>query len=359
MLNGDRIRIWGAGVTGLCCAAVLAEHGYVVQVEEIGPRIGAGASWKAGGMLAPWCESETAPIPLEVLASASVRWWQDRVPTTARNGTIVVAGMRDGAELGRFGRRTGGHETIGPERIGELEPALAGRFSRALFFPQEGHLDPRLALDALARHIEHLGGSIVLGADGANATSSELVIDASGYGASGRIEGLRGVRGEMALVRSGAVELARPVRLLHPRHPIYLVPRRDGVFMVGATMIESENIGPMTVRSAIDLLSALYGIHPAFADAEIIEFGADLRPTLPSHLPEISENRSIITVNGMYRHGFLLGPVMAERVLSVVQARFGRSHRPTLPRSETRGGRAAAAPRSSDASHDQEDDDDK
>ena len=70
------------------------------------------------------------------------------------------------------------------------------------------------------------------------------MIDCTGAAAIGRIGGLRGVRGEMLYVETEEITLSRPVRLLHPRHPLYIVPRGDGAFMVGATMIESDAARP-------------------------------------------------------------------------------------------------------------------
>ena len=88
------------------------------------------------------------------------------------------------------------------------------------------------------------------------------VIDCRGFAARDALPELRGVRGEMLLVRTREISLRRPVRLLHPRIPLYIAPRADGVFMIGATMIESADQGGVSVRSAIELLSAAYALHP-------------------------------------------------------------------------------------------------
>ena len=98
---------------------------------------------------------------------------------------------------------------------------------------------------------------------------------------------LRGVKGEMLVVRCRDVALSRPVRLLHPRFPLYIVPRGEHLFMVGATMIESDDRGRVTARSLVELLNAAYALHPAFAEAEIIELGCDARPAFPDNLPRI------------------------------------------------------------------------
>src|SRR6202042_3846554 len=129
---------------------------------------------------------------------------------------------------------------------------------------------------------------------------------------------LRGVKGEMIIVESSEIELSRPVRLIHPRWPLYIIPRANHQFMIGATSIEAEDRG-VSVRSALELLSAAYAVHPAFAEARILEFGSGLRPAYPDNLPRIAVNNDKIAVNGLYRHGFLLAPALAELTLGYVE----------------------------------------
>jgi glycine oxidase len=129
---------------------------------------------------------------------------------------------------------------------------------------------------------------------------------------------LRGVKGEMIIVETDEVELSRPVRLVHPRWPLYVIPRGDGRFMLGATSIEAQYSG-VSVRSALELLGAAYAVHPAFAEARIVEFGSGLRPAYPDNLPRISIDKDKIAVNGLYRHGFLLAPALAELTLFYVE----------------------------------------
>jgi len=121
------------------------------------------------------------------------------------------------------------------------------------------------------------------------------------------------------VVRCRDVALARPVRMLHPRIPLYIVPRGDGLFMIGATMIESEQRGPVSVRSAVELLNAAYALHPAFGEAEIIELGADLRPAFPDNLPQVRREGRVLHANGLFRHGFLLAPDLARQVADTIQ----------------------------------------
>jgi glycine oxidase len=118
----------------------------------------------------------------------------------------------------------------------------------------------------------------------------------------------------MLILRSREITLSRPVRVLHPRIPVYIVPRGRGEFMVGATMIESDDSSRITVRSVHELLSAAYSLHPAFADAEILEIGTQVRPAFADNLPKLRRIADRLYVNGLYRHGFLLAPAVARRV---------------------------------------------
>jgi glycine oxidase len=129
------------------------------------------------------------------------------------------------------------------------------------------------------------------------------------------------VRGERLIVRSREVVLSRPVQLLHPRHPLYIVPWGDGRYVIGATVIEAEDDGPVTVRSALELLGAAYALHPAFGEAEILDLGAGVRPAFPDNMPRaiVSEEGRRIYVNGAYRHGFLLAPVLAQAVANYLE----------------------------------------
>ncbi|MCX7363587.1 MAG: glycine oxidase ThiO [Alphaproteobacteria bacterium] len=315
-MSQSSVIVVGAGVAGLVSALELAERGLRVEVVERGPALGAhSCSWKAGGMLAPWCERATTEPEIATLGAPSIEWWEQHFPGTVSLGSLVVAPPRDGGELSRFAKRTERFEWVDATRIEELEPDLAGRFRRALYFPDEAHLDPRRALAAVAERLTELGVPIRFGVDfSADTSDADVIVDCRGLAARDALHDLRGVRGEMLVIRTAELELSRPVRLLHPRLPLYIVPREDGVFMVGATMIESEGRGGVSVRSAVELLNAAYALHPAFGEAEILELAADLRPAFPDNLPTVRRAGRTFYVNGMFRHGFLLAPALAKQV---------------------------------------------
>ncbi len=299
----------GAGVAGLAVATELVERGAKIQIfDPSGPPGAHGCSWWAGGMLAPWCEYENAEEPVLRLGQEAIHWWKTKTNVTER-GTLVVAGRRDLPDLRRFARRTEGYRQIGPE-LSELEPDLCG-YSQGLYFANEAHLNPRRALMDLYHALRDKGTIFH------NETAPDQLdnaIDCRGLQAREALQDLRGVKGEMLVIHCPDVTITRPVRLLHPRIPLYIVPRGDGVYMLGATMIESEDSGRITARSMLELLSAAYALNPGFGEAEVLEIGVDLRPAFPDNLPRIRRLGGRIYANGLYRHGYLLAPALARGV---------------------------------------------
>ncbi|MGY3692037.1 glycine oxidase [Bradyrhizobium sp. USDA 3240] len=315
--RGDSpVSIIGAGITGAWHALLLAQAGRAVTLHERSDAaMTQSTSHFAGGMLAPWCEAEASEPVISRLGIRSLDLWRQHLPETAFNGSLVVAHPRDRADFERFARLTSGYRRLDAEGVRELEPALEGRFGSGLFYPDEGHVEPRRVLPRLHAAIAKAGGDIKFGSDAEADDLDGLVIDCRGLAARGREPTLRGVKGEMIIIETAEVELSRPVRLIHPRWPLYVIPRGDGRFMLGATSIEAEDNG-VSVRSALELLGAAYVVHPAFGEARIVEFGAGLRPAFPDNLPKIKIEQERITVNGLYRHGFLLAPALAELTLA-------------------------------------------
>lgn len=319
-----RVTVIGAGVAGLATATELLKRGAAVTVIDRAPDLGpASCSWWAGGMLAPWCEAESAEEDVVRLGAAAADWWEAHAGGVIRRGTLVVAPARDAGELRRFARRTEHHEMLDGDAIAALEPALAGRFRSGLFFREEAHLDPRRATRALADRLRAGGAMLRFSTEAADAPPADVTVDCRGLAARDTVKDLRGVRGEMLVLRSRELELTRTVRLLHPRFPLYLVPRAggtggEGLFMVGATSIESGSRSPVSARSLMELLGAAYALHPAFGEAEVVEIGVDARPAFPDNLPRAWREGRRVFVNGLYRHGFLLAPAMARRAADLV-----------------------------------------
>lgn len=308
------IAVRGAGVVGLWQALTLARRGHAVTLYERSAQPFADScSVYAGAMLAPRCEEESAEPVVRGLGRRGIALWRETYPGTIVNGSLVVALKRDRAELDRFARMTGGHRRLAPAELQDLEPGLGDRVSGALFYAEEAHLAPEPALRFLLDAAIAAGVALRLG-DGKDPSGVDLVIDCRGLAAKDSLPTLRGVRGERIVIRSREVTLLRPIRLLHPRFPLYVVPWGEGLYMIGATVIESEETGPISLRSALDLLSATYALDPAFAEAEILRQGGGARPAFPDNRPRIIARKGYIYVNGLYRHGFLLAPALAELV---------------------------------------------
>jgi glycine oxidase len=314
-----RVLVKGAGVVGLTAAFELARRGVEVDVCDLAIQPGRGASWYAGGMLAPWCERESADEAVLTSGQSALDWWDEATPgLVVRNGTLIVAPARDRSELFRFASRTTGYRWVDEDEIAALEPDLAGRFRTGLFFEGEGHLDPRLALVALCQRLLSMGVRFHLGEGRADDATFDRDVDCTGHAQTGKLSGLRGVRGEMLYLATHEVTFSRPVRLLHPRIPLYIVPREAGRFMVGATMIETDEAGPITARSVMELLNAAYALHPSFGEAQIIETGTGIRPAFANNLPCVTEKGDTLFINGAHRHGFLLSPAMARQAADIL-----------------------------------------
>ena len=318
--HGDSpVSIIGAGIAGAWHALLLAQAGRTVTVHERSDAsMTESTSHWAGGMLAPWCEAEASEPVISRLGIRSLDLWRQHFPQTPFNGSLVVAHARDRADFERFAKLTANHRRLDARGLSELEPSLEGRFREGLFYPDEGHVEPRRILPALHAAIAKAGGKIEFNSGVEADDLDGLVIDCRGIAARDAEPDIRGVKGEMIIIDTSEVELLRPVRLIHPRFPLYVIPRGDGRFMLGATSIESEDTG-VSVRSALELLGAAYAVHPAFAEARIVEFGSGLRPAFPDNLPRISIEQERISVNGLYRHGFLLAPALAELTLGFIE----------------------------------------
>jgi glycine oxidase len=313
------ISVIGAGIAGAWQALLLASSGRSVTLHERSDAaMTQSTSHWAGGMLAPYCEAEATEPVIVRLGLRSLKLWREYFPQTPFNGSLVVAHARDRADFERFARLTSGHRRLDAQGVSEIEPSLEGRFREGLYYADEGHVEPRKILPEIHARIRAAGGTISFDSDVEPEDIDGTVIDCRGLAARDAQSELRGVKGELILIETDEVELGRPVRLIHPRFPLYVIPREDHRFMLGATSIESESSG-VSVRSALELLGAAYAVHPAFGEARILEFGSGLRPAYPDNLPRIAIDNERIVVNGLYRHGFLLAPALAELTLGYIE----------------------------------------
>jgi len=354
------VAILGAGLAGRLSAWQLVRAGArVALIERGGPDGSGSAAYVAAAMLAPLAESAIAERRIVDLGMASVdlwRTWISELPEPVffqEDGTLVVWHARDRSEVSLF---TGRMRAVAPpelvqERlrvldgngVEQVEPALAGRFPQGLLLQGEGQLDNRGALRALLScavaeglHCVWEAGDIDADALPALGIRAGVVLDCRGLGAraawpqlagdhGAALPGLRGLRGEVVRVHAPDVKLHRPVRLLHPRYPIYIAPKPNDLYVIGATELESEDESPMSVRSALELLSAAHSLHPAFGEARVLELNVQRRPTRPDHLPAIrvDQQARVVRVNGLYRHGWLIAPAVTEAACAVVRAMLG------------------------------------
>lgn len=332
----------GAGLVGRLLALNLARQGHKVRLYERGGADGSdSAAYVAAAMLAPLAESVVSEPIITRLGLASLDLWPkiiESLPEAVffqREGTLVVWHAEDSAQASIFETRLR-HKlaellpfdlegvkhsvSLRREQIAELEPCLSNRFQRGIYLPGEGQLDNRAMLRALGLALEDSGVELFWHTEIVpDEIKADLVIDCRGFGARPDVADLRGIRGEVVRVHSSDVKLERPIRLLHPRYPLYIAPKPDGQFVIGATEIETEDFSPASVRSALELLSALYSVHPAFGEARILEIKVQLRPTLKDNLPAIFWNGgNMIRVNGLYRHGFLAAPAVTDAAMSLI-----------------------------------------
>src|SRR3954470_9740550 len=143
--RGDSpVTIIGAGVAGAWQALLFAQAGHAVTLHERSDAaMTLSTSYWAGGMLAPYCESEASEPVISRLGLRALDLWRRELPDAPFNGSLVVAHTRDRADFERFAGLTSGHRRLDATALGELEPSLEGRFREGLFFAGEGHVEPR------------------------------------------------------------------------------------------------------------------------------------------------------------------------------------------------------------------------
>jgi glycine oxidase len=339
-----RVGIVGAGLAGRMVGFELAGRGWQVDLFDRDTEEGRNScTWTSAGMLAPSCELETAERQISALGTASLALWPallERLGGTVyfrQRGSLVVAHPGDREELTRLERRVAAYlddssimrRVTGPD-IAELEPELADRFETGLYMPREAQLANRDALEAMRHALLRQGARFHWKTEatvpgprtvrcGERDEAFDWVVDTRGMGARDDLQDLRGIRGEILIVSAPEVNLSRPVRLMHPRYAIYIVPRPDRTYLVGATAIESEDYSPISVRSTLELLTAAYTVHPGFAEARILETATNCRPAFPDNRPRITWRDGLLRLNGLYRHGFLLAPILTEFAVAVLE----------------------------------------
>jgi len=327
------IAIVGVGLVGRVLSLNLLRQGHSLTIFDEDTAYGdASAGMTAAGMLALFAELETAESSIFEKGKRSIDLWpslleQVGIPEAyQRIGSIITAHPQDLSELDHFIETLQSKvdeastiQELNKEQIIALEPDLE-QHNKAFYIPQEGQVDAqrfmKASSDYLLSHPDvtwHQETKI----EDVQALTKEFdkVFDARGLGAQEDVKDLRGVRGEVFWLEAPEVKITRPTRMLHPRYKIYIVPRPNDRYIIGATEIESEDKSPMSVRSSLELLSAVYSMHSGFAEARIIKCVTNCRPTLKDNLPNIEYHDKLTRINGLYRHGYLLAPAVVEEAL--------------------------------------------
>ena len=334
--NRLSVGIVGAGILGRLLALKGDQLGWKITLFDRGDENGKDAcSFLPPAMLSPTAELDVSEHIIASLGKEALKLWPEIVKSTCENvffqksGSLIVAHPHDRHEMARFKNSLQSKTTsdafrsVAGAELQALEPQLDRCFTDGLYIPDEGQIDSRGILSALAKalrdrkvdchynqNIPNLQPKKIVANDTAH--DFDLVIDARGYGAANDLPDLRAVRGEIIRVHAPDIQLNRPVRLLHPRYPIYVVPHDKGEFVIGATSIESEDPSPISVRSALELLSAAFTLNAKFGEARITDMSVGLRPAFPDNLPRIMCEPGLLRINGLYRHGYLISPKLVE-----------------------------------------------
>lgn len=350
MIDASNIAVVGAGLTGRLLAVELSKLAINVSLYEqdsltnLPDENASAAAFTAAGMIAPISETIDSDLDTYHLGKTSIKLWpkilehlksvhnQDIAFET--NGSLIIAHPQDQPELDFFKlnvERLAKHcdaqyQTVSRHQIQALEPDIANTFQNGLFLQQEAQIDNRQLMLSLLIACLKQGVNIIDNTQVSidnhcvisrnNKQQFDWVFDCRGFGAKHQLEGLRGVRGEVLRVHCHEFSLSRPVRLMHPRYQLYLAPKPNQHFVIGATQIESEDQSPFSVQSMMELCSALYSISPAFAEARILEQNTNLRPALADNKPCINVNNKHVSINGLFRHGYLIAPAIIHSVIS-------------------------------------------
>jgi glycine oxidase len=295
------------------------------------------AAWVAAGIIAPTTEAIDADVQISSMGANSLKLWPQwlaelPIPVFYRDtGTLLLWHREDAGEAARaqsmlaLRHAQSWVQCLEGSQIVEVEPELGTRFSPALYVAGEAQIDNRDFLKAIGLALEEAGVEAhwERAINDGNLPDAGIVVDCRGMGAKSDLRSLRGVRGEILRLHAPEIQLDHMLRLLHPRCPVYIVPRADGKLVVGATTIESADRSPASVRGVLELLTSAYSILPALAEARILEFNTQVRPALPNNLPAIQfdHEQNVLRINGLYRHGFLLTPTIVEEVLDLLSGR--------------------------------------
>jgi glycine oxidase len=329
------LAVIGGGVIGLSAARRAALDGWTVRVHRTDA---VGASWVAGGMLAPHSEGWPGEDDLLALGLESLALWRAEGPGSYRDGlpadivtaheSLVVAVDRaDAADLRTVCEwlAAQGHPVTATTAARDIEPLLAQSIRHGFRAVTELAVDNRLVVEALAAHCERLGvtwAPPVADLTAARAGCDQVLI-ANGVDAPTLWPTLpvRPVKGEVLRLRWRPGCMPAPQRVIRARvhgRQVYLVPRADGV-VVGATQYEHGHDTAPAVTGVRELLDDACAVLPALGEYELAESAAGLRPMTPDGLPIVGRlDETTLVAAGHGRSGFLLAPWTAEKIAAVL-----------------------------------------
>jgi glycine oxidase len=320
------LAVVGGGVIGLSIARRAALDGWSVRVHRTDAH---GASWVAGGMLAPHSEGWPGEEKLLQIGLDSLQMWHDDfldgLPpevVTARESLVVAVDRADAADLATTGEwlAAQGHPVTPTRSARDLEPLLAQGIRHGFVAETELAVDNRAVVGALAAQCETLGVTWALPVESLDeARDADVVVIANGIDAPTLWPGLpiRPVKGEVLRLRWRRGCMPLPQRVIRARvhgRQVYLVPRADGV-VVGATQYEHGRDTAPAVAGVRELLDDACEVMPALGEYELAECSAGLRPMTPDNMPLVGrlDDRTLVAA-GHGRSGFLLAPWTADRI---------------------------------------------
>ncbi|MGM9486251.1 FAD-dependent oxidoreductase [Ideonella sp. YS5] len=334
------VGIAGAGLLGRLVAWRLARSGCRVEVFDPaeGPEPcfdGQGAAaFTAAGLLSPLAERDVGSDRVADLGWRSIALWRDIVralpgePYFRDGGSLLLAHRGDmGTAQRMLARLPSDDEARAPVALtaadlAKLEPAVHG-VPHAWLLPGEGQIDTvhtmRALLDGAPAVEWHWGAGVEglqpgrLVVDGCT-RCHDVVFDVRGLGARPDLP-VRGVRGETVWLHAPAHGLTRPLRLLHPRHRIYIAPRPGDVLVIGASEIESEDRSEVSLKTSVELMTAAYSVLPALQEARVLRLDRNLRPALPDNEPHVETRPGLVRIIGLFRHGWLIAPALVDDAL--------------------------------------------
>ncbi|WP_198654584.1 MULTISPECIES: glycine oxidase ThiO [Nocardia] len=327
------LAVVGGGAIGLAIAWRAAESGWSVTLFD--PAVGSGASWVAGGMLAPLSEGWPGEDRVLEFGAASLNRWPDfaaRLETATgvrvfvADETLTVAlDTADVADLRTVAEWVGGHghdmRVLDRRQVRAAEPALARTVRAGLLAPAEPAIDNRRLLDGLRRACADAGVRTRAEAvdDLDDLPFDQIVLAAGARSARLRPElPVRPVKGEILRLRHRPGAAPAPTRVIRARvhgRSVYLVPRGDGI-VVGATQYEAGFDTTVTVAGVRDLIADAEAVVPGIGEYELAEAIAGSRPGTPDNLPLIGRlTDRIVAATGHGRNGMLAVPLTVDATL--------------------------------------------